>query len=54
MPEMKQTMEEALRIGHQEALSVLLLQTLGLTGGTLSMFFFARYGHLIEITGLLP
>ncbi|VDM98249.1 unnamed protein product [Thelazia callipaeda] len=48
MPEMKSTMEEALENGYRDALLVLSLQTTGLALGTFSMFFFARYGHLIQ------
>uniref|UniRef100_A0A0M3HZ41 Zinc transporter ZIP8 n=1 Tax=Ascaris lumbricoides TaxID=6252 RepID=A0A0M3HZ41_ASCLU len=44
MPEMKRTMEEALAVSRRDAFLVLSLQTIGLTLGTLSMFFFARYG----------
>lgn len=49
MPEMKRTMEEALAVSRRDAFLVLSLQTIGLTLGTLSMFFFARYGDLISI-----
>uniref|UniRef100_A0A0N5ABD2 Zinc transporter ZIP8 n=1 Tax=Syphacia muris TaxID=451379 RepID=A0A0N5ABD2_9BILA len=49
MPEMKQTMEEALTISRQDALVVLALQSSGLAIGTLSMFFFARYGYLLSL-----
>uniref|UniRef100_A0A915ABJ8 Zinc transporter ZIP14 n=2 Tax=Parascaris univalens TaxID=6257 RepID=A0A915ABJ8_PARUN len=49
MPEMKRTMEEALAVSRRDAFLVLSLQTIGLTLGTLSMFFFARYGDIISI-----
>lgn len=49
MPEMKQSMENALAISRRGALLVLSLQSLGLASGTLSMFFFARYGYLLNI-----
>ncbi|CAG9536037.1 unnamed protein product [Cercopithifilaria johnstoni] len=48
MPEMKSTMEEALKNGYLDAFLVLSLQTTGLALGTLSMFFFARYGDLMK------
>ncbi|MFH4974971.1 hypothetical protein AB6A40_001680 [Gnathostoma spinigerum] len=49
MPEMKNAMEDALLVSRKDALIVLSLQSLGLILGTLSMFFFARYGDLISI-----
>ncbi|VDM45546.1 unnamed protein product [Toxocara canis] len=49
MPEMKRTMEEALAVSRKDGFLVLFLQTIGLTIGTSSMFFFARYGDLISI-----
>lgn len=50
MPEMKRTMEDALAVSRRDAFLVLFLQTVGVCMGTLSMFFFARYGDLISIT----
>ncbi|VDK42918.1 unnamed protein product [Anisakis simplex] len=48
MPEMKRTMEEALAVSRKDAFVVLSLQTIGLSMGTMSMYFFARYGDLIN------
>lgn len=48
MPEMKHSMEDALAISRRDALLVLVLQAFGLAIGTLSMFFFARFGYLLS------